>query len=269
MRWGLLKTLGSAEDFKRWRRETVKGTLGRLIWSCEQLVNRYSLIADKPAFDAAEFPWTAVLERNADVIRCECEAILQFDGAIPSFHELSPDQKSISSDERWKTYLLFGMGQKGEGNCARCPETTRVLESIPGMTTAFFSILSPGKHIPPHRGIFKGFVRCHLGLLIPERQADCYMRIEDVNLHWQPGKCIVFDDTYEHEVYNNTDEIRVVLLIDVLRPMRYPGRVLTRALMWIGSRTAYVQDTQRNYFVWEKRFEEAWNEGRKAMDRAT
>ena len=269
MDWTFLGRRGSVEDFKRWRRVTVNGLMRRLIFSCERLVNRYSLIADKPAFDAAEFPWTALLEQNADAIKRECETILQFDSAIPSFHEISPDQKRISTDDRWKTYLLFAMGQKAEGNCNRCPETTRALESIPGMTTAFFSILSPGKHIPQHRGIFKGFVRCHLGLLVPERQADCYMRIADVNLHWKPGRCIVFDDTYEHEVYNNTDETRVVLLIDVLRPMRYPGRVLTRGLMWTGSWTAYVRDARRNYFVWEKRFEKAWNEKRQATNHAT
>ncbi|MBT8469816.1 MAG: aspartyl/asparaginyl beta-hydroxylase domain-containing protein, partial [Deltaproteobacteria bacterium] len=143
-------------------------------------------------------------------------------------------------------YLLFAMGQKAEGNCGRCPETTRVLESIPGMTTAFFSILAPGKHIPPDRGIFKGFVRCHLGLLVPERRADCYMRVADVNLHWEPGKCMVFDDTYDHEVHNDTDERRVVLLIDVVRPIRYPARLLTRGLMWMGNWTAYIKDARRN-----------------------
>lgn len=251
---------GSFENLKNWRRDTVKNLLGDLIESCERLVNRYSLIADKPAFDPAEFPWTALLEENADAIKRECEAVLRFGDEIPSFHELSPDQKSISDDDRWKTYLLFAMGQKADGNCGRCPETTRVLESIPGMTTAFFSILAPGKHIPPHRGIFKGFVRCHLSLQVPERRADCYMRVADVNLHWEPGKCMVFDDTYDHEVYNNTDERRVVLLLDVVRPMRYPARLLTRGLMWVGSWTAYIKDAQRNYAVWEQRFDQAWKD---------
>ena len=250
----------SFEGLQQWRRDTVKNQLGKLIWWSERFVNRFSVVDDKPTFGAHEFPWTKPLEDNAEAIIRECEAVLRFDSEIPSFHELSPDQKSISDDDRWKTYLLFAMGQKAEGNCSRCPETTRVLESIPGMTTAFFSILAPGKHIPPHRGIFKGFVRCHLGLLVPQSRDDCYMRVANRKLHWERGKCMVFDDTYDHEVFNDTDETRVVLLIDVVRPMRYPARLLTRGLMWIGSWTAYVKDARRNYFVWEKRFDQAWNE---------
>jgi beta-hydroxylase len=60
------------------------------------------------------------------------------------------------------------MGEKAEVNCGRCPVTMEVLERIPGMTTAFFSILAPGQRIPAHRGVFKGFVRCHLALRFPK-----------------------------------------------------------------------------------------------------
>jgi hypothetical protein len=74
--------------------------------------------------------------------------VLSFRDRIPAFHTISKDQRSITSDDRWRTYFFFGMGYKAEKNCARCPETTRMLEEIPGMRTAFFSILEPGKHIP-------------------------------------------------------------------------------------------------------------------------
>ena len=251
---------GAFAGFRRWRRDAVKNTLGKLIWWCERFVVRYSTVEDVPVFDAREFDWTDLLESNADAIRRECGQVLRFSSEIPSFHELSPDQASISDDDRWKTYFLYAMGEKAEGNCGRCPITTDVLERIPGMTTAFFSILAPGKQIPAHRGVFKGFVRCHLGLRVPTDRESCFMRVAEERFDWEDGKCVVFDDTYDHEVQNNTDEMRVVLLLDVVRPMHTPARWLTRVLMWIGGYTAYVRDARENYFAWEERFDRAWTQ---------
>jgi aspartyl/asparaginyl beta-hydroxylase (cupin superfamily) len=252
---------GALAGFRQWRRDTVKNLFGKLIWWCERFVVRYSTVPDLPVFDPDEFAWTGLLEANADTIRRECEAVLEFGSEIPSFHELSPDQASISDDDRWKTYFLYAMGEKAEGNCGRCPVTAEVLERIPGMTTAFFSILAPGKRIPAHRGVFKGFVRCHLALRVPKEIESCFMRVGEGRLHWDDGKCVVFDDTYDHEVRNDTDEMRVVLLVDVVRPMRRPARWLTRVLMWVGGHTAYVRDARKNYFAWEKRFDRAWKQG--------
>lgn len=114
------------------------------------------------------------------------------------------EQISITNDHKWKTFFLYGFGEKSVHNCARCPETTAVIEQIPGLLTAFFSILHPGKHIPAHRGLFKGIVRTHLALVVPGKNGECRMRLDNQTLQWTQGKAFVFDDTYTHEVWSTS-----------------------------------------------------------------
>jgi ornithine lipid ester-linked acyl 2-hydroxylase len=146
------------------------------------------------------------------------------------------------------------MGYKAEKNCARCPETTRLVEQIPGMTTAFFSILSPHKHIPAHRGVFKGFVRYHLGLKIPDPSSQCRIRIEDEFRNWEEGESMVFDDTFEHEVWNDSNETRVVLFVDILRPLPFVARKINQLLISLVRQSAYIQDARKNQDAWEATF---------------
>jgi beta-hydroxylase len=156
------------------------------------------------------------------------DAILENRDRIPAFHQISRNQKKISKGDNWKTFCLYGFGARIDNNCARCPETARLLDNVPGLQNAMYSILAPGYHIPPHRGPTKAIIRSHLGLKIPQKRKQCWIRVDNEILHWEEGKCIVFDDSFEHEVYNNTDEDRVVLFFDVIRPMRAPARVLSK-----------------------------------------
>ena len=130
---------------------------------------RYSEVETTPFLSVESFPWVKLLEDGFDLIRGELDGVLRYRDDLPNFQDISTDQASITDDDRWKTYFLFGFGFKSDANCARCPETTRLLEQVPGMTTAFFSILSGHKHIGEHRGPWRGVVRYHLGLKIPER----------------------------------------------------------------------------------------------------
>ncbi|MGC6727993.1 aspartyl/asparaginyl beta-hydroxylase domain-containing protein, partial [Escherichia coli] len=86
-------------------------------------------------------------------------------------------------------------------NLARCPHTSQLIEQIPGLNSAIFSILAPGTHIPAHRGVTKGLITCHLGLVVP-RDGDVRMRIGNRTVRWAEGETLVFDDTYDHEVWN-------------------------------------------------------------------
>ena len=134
------------------------------------------------------------------------------------------------------------------------PSRTRLLETIPGLQSAFFSILAPGFHIREHRGVTKGIIRAHLGLIVPKAADQCYMRIGDERFSWEEGRVAVFDDTYRHEVFNNTDEERVVLLLDFDRPMRWPGRALHKGFIALIQQTAYYKNPVRNLEKWEERF---------------
>lgn len=238
---------------ERNRRNLIK--LGKkLTRTIDRLLASQSLIGDKPAFDTQQFDWVPILEKNYPTIRREAETLLQERDLIPCFHEISPDQSKISKGDHWKTHILFGFGRKVESNCKRCPETTKVLESIPGMTTAWFSMIDPGYHIPPHRGPSKSFLVCHLGLLIPKNKEHCYLRVGDRKLHWDEGKCFVFDDTFQHEVRNDTDEHRVVLLVHVKRPMTPLGTIVSRLLINLIKISPYFRDGLKNMRHWEDRY---------------
>jgi beta-hydroxylase len=122
------------------------------------------------------------------------------------------------------------------------------------MTTAMFSILSPRKHILDHRGPYKGVLRYHLGLIVPRDAEDCKIRVGEDFRHWMQGESMVFDDTYNHEVWNDTDETRVVLFVDVLRPLPFPESLINRAIVKAISYSPFVLDAKRNQETWERRY---------------
>jgi beta-hydroxylase len=255
-----------AKAFAEWRRRAVKRTSRRFILATASLISRQSLIQDRPVHDAQDFPFLATIEANSQAIERELDKILLDRQRLPPFHQISPDQKYISKGDSWKVFLLYGFGIPSVRNCAKCPETSRLLRSIPGLQSAWFSILAPCYHIPAHRGITKTVLRAHLGLKIPQRAEDCFMRVGDTTVTWQPGKCVVFDDFYRHEVWNNTDEERVVLIFDFDRPMRTVGRLINRFLMWGIKRTAYYRGAVRNLKDWDDRLESAVMTADKLMD---
>ena len=111
----------------------------------------------------------------------------------------------------WNVFGLYAFGKKLEDNCSLCPETTKLVESIPGITTAGFSSLAPETHIVPHEGYSKTVLRCHLGLIVPN---GCGIRVGSQTKKWTEGKCLIFDDTVEHEAWNRSHHPRIVLLID-------------------------------------------------------
>lgn len=234
-----------------WRK--IKKPSHKIIQAIERATVRYSAVGDKTFFDTEDFPWTKDLEANWQVIRAELDEVLKERELLPHFYEISRDQYKLSGDDLWKTYFLYGFGYKSEVNCAKCPETTRLMEQIPGMKTAMFSILAPGKHIPAHRGPYKGVLRCHLGLQVPEPKAQCRIRVDNDIRHWEEGRCMVFDDTFEHEVWNDTDGQRVVLFIDIVRPFRQPVKAINQAVIKVIQWSPFVQNGKKNQRAWERR----------------
>jgi len=236
------------------RRHRLSVAIGlKVVKRVERVLMYFSNLEDQPFLKPGDFPWVKPLEENWQTIRSELEHILQHPEDIPNFQDISKDQTNLTKDNRWKSFFLYGYGYKFAPNCNLCPETTRVIESIPGMFTAFFSVLAPGKHIPGHRGPYKGLLRGHLALIIPEPNQDCWIQVGDESTNWQEGKCIVFDDTYRHQVENNTDGMRVVLFLDVLRPLRFPGSVINKVMLFLIRLSPFIQDARRNQLAWEKR----------------
>lgn len=227
-----------------------------LLRSLEAHIASQSLVDDGAFLDCEQFPWAAHLEANWHTIRQELDDLLRLVNSLPNFQDISADQVSITNDNLWKTFFLYGYGFKAEKNCRRCPKTTQLIEQIPGMKTAFFSILLPHKHIPEHRSPYKGVLRYHLGLKIPQPTQACRLRVGDELRIWEEGKSLMFDDTLPHEAWNDTDEIRVVLFIDVVRPMRIPFSWLNRAMIQLIAWSPYVQRSKQEAMQWENRLDQ-------------
>jgi aspartyl/asparaginyl beta-hydroxylase (cupin superfamily) len=204
------------------------------------LVDRFSSDAGTRFFDPADFPWVNELEANFRTIRRDLDAALASRDQIPGFASVSSRQRRIA-DERWKTLVFHFFGQRVAENCDRFPATSALLDRIPGMTTAMFSILAEGGHIPAHYGPFKGILRYHLGLRVP---GGARLRVGDEVRPWAEGESLLFDDTFEHEAWNQGPGDRVVLFVDILRPL--PGAIgaFNRAFFEIVRHSADVREVR-------------------------
>lgn len=216
---------------------------------------RQSLVPDAPFLDPTLFPHLSEVADRWQEVRDEAQAILRFRDAIPGFEDISPDQYRIAKARKWRTFVLYGFGNRLNKNCAHAPATADMLSRVPNLQTAWFSILAPGYHIPAHTGVTKGILRAHLGLIIPREREKCRIRVGDQIHVWREGGLVVFDDTYEHEVWNDTDDERVVLLFDFDRPMRLGGRLLNKLFLRLMKLTAFYQEPKKNLAEAEDRFE--------------
>ena len=223
----------------------------------DRLIARGSLVSNDPVLDARDFAWTAILRDHWEAIRDEARAVALRGKAAPSLATISPDHRAIAKVDMWRSFFLWGYGFPIDENLARCPRTAAVVKQVPGLNSAFFSILAPGTHIPAHRGVTKGLITCHLGLIVPP-VGDVRMRVDDRIVRWTEGETLVFDDTYEHEVWNDSDATRVVLLIQFDRPLRNPGKWFADLFMGFVKRSAFVQEARSNI--------DRWNQAVKQLD---
>lgn len=215
----------------------------------DRLVASSSLVPNDPVLDVRAFAWTKAFRDQWRAIRAEAEAVALAQGAAPSLASISPDHQKIAPVDQWRSFFLWGYGYPIDDNLARCPRTSAAIARIPGLTSAFFSILAPGTHIPPHRGVTKGLITCHLALIVPN-DGDVRMRVHDRVVRWSEGETLVFDDTYDHEVWNDTGGTRVVLLIQFERPLRRPGKWFADLFLGAVKRSAFVQEARANVAKW-------------------
>jgi beta-hydroxylase len=222
----------------------------------ERLNLSHSKVGNPPIYDNAVFPWTKAIEAEWPAIRAELDQVLTRKDDLPGFHELATDVATISQDRGWKTFLLCGYGFRSQANIDQCPQTWRICQKIPGLITVMFSILEPGKHLPPHRGPYNGVLRLHLGLIVPEPRDRLGIRVENEVYRWRESEAVIFDDAYEHEAWNRTDKTRVVLFVDFAKPLRFPANLINRLLLSLAVFTPFIREGMDNQKAWEKRFYE-------------
>src|SRR5437868_6374230 len=246
------KTAGLVDTMDR---PGVGYRIGRAVTAWVEAMNlRYSRVGNPPVYDNAVFPWVAEVEAEWRLMRAELDRLLTRKNELPGFHEIAADVRAISADRNWKTFVICGYGLKSDEAVRTCPETWRILQKIPGLKTALFSIFEPGKHLPPHRGAYNGVLRLHLGLIVPEPREKIAIRVDDQVCHWEEGKVLIFDDAYEHEAWNHSDKTRVVLFVDFVKPLRFPASLINWLLMNIAFFTPFVREGLGNHKAWEKKF---------------
>jgi len=176
-------------------------------------------------FEREEFAWAPGVEAATDVIRAELDAMLtaRLDGFRPYIRSEAnqPRDHPLLDRSDWSALFFCENGVRFEDVIQRCPRTWEILQSVPlpaidaAGPTIMFSLLKPGTRIPPHSGTHNTRLVCHLPLIVPP---NCGFRVGNEVREWDVGKLIIFDDSIEHEAWNDSAEDRVVLIFDIWRP---------------------------------------------------
>jgi len=180
-----------------------------------------------PYFDRTLFPWYAELEKNVEVIGTELRDVLRGAEGIAPFlgtnalDRVGDQLAGADAPPAWDAFFFYRHGERFDENCALCPRTAAILDALPLVRIRehapeiCFSLLTPGTHILPHRGVTNTRVVTHLPLIVPE---NCAIVVGGEKREWREGECFTFDDTFEHEAWNRGASTRVVMLMDCWNP---------------------------------------------------
>ncbi len=178
-----------------------------------------------PYLDRSRFTWIDALEADTGVILEELMLLLPDSAGrerVFGSEELERDNlRGLDRPPSWNGYYFYRHGIRREDNCTSCPATARALDRLPLVhlrehgPEVLYSVFTPGTHLLPHRGVTNTRLVGHLPLIVPE---NCALNVGGELHHWQPGKVVVFDDTYEHEAWNRSTQTRVVMIFDVWHP---------------------------------------------------
>jgi hypothetical protein len=189
----------------------------------------YPDIESTPFHDPGQFEIVADLEAKYEAIR---EEVLALDG-----ERFQHESEQIDRTGSWDVAFLHERGRRNQEVCDACPVTVSTIERHGTIRThaglSYFSRMRGDSHIAAHRGPTNLRLRCHLGIVVPE--GDCGIRVGNELSHWEQGRCIVFDDRYEHEAWNHTAAERIVLIVDLW----HPG-ISADEVRWLESVHAYA-----------------------------
>lgn len=218
------------------------------------IFRRFSTLGNRVFFDKEDFPIAEVLEEHYDTIKSEFDKMQSRLDDFAPFQSISPDQVYISNDDKWKMFFLKAGKVRFERNCLEFPETMKILDADKNIVSAYFSVIGSNKMLMPHEGPWCGVLRMHLGVQIPTDGKGCLLVVDQQEYRWDEGKVVVFDDTYEHFAINLTDNNRVVLFLDYMRPLPWPLSWLNHAVVYMARFMPYFKEPIRRHKEWEKQF---------------
>lgn len=165
-------------------------------------------------FDPNDFPWVKQLEANYELIMQEIGGLIRGAEAMPP--NLNPPY--LSAPDAWRNFYFFNFRWYNHKNCLKYPRTFNLIKSIPDISFAGITVLEPHSKVLPHIGETNAIIRCHLGLKIPGKYMDCGIQVEQQQQGYIERKLLMFSDAHIHTTWNNTDERRFLLILDVVQP---------------------------------------------------
>ncbi|WOJ92361.1 aspartyl/asparaginyl beta-hydroxylase domain-containing protein [Congregibacter variabilis] len=198
------------------------------VYNAEPVQVHYPRLPAIPFFDRSYFPWFETLEAATETIQGELQSLMN--EGLPGFKPYvqyapgTPENqfKPLNHSDNWSSLWLWKDGQPQKEAMARCPKTTAVLEQLPladqpdFAPTALFSALAPHTKIPPHTGSTNTRLLVHLPLILP---GPAGFRVGNEVREWRIGEAWAFDDTIEHEAWNDADQTRVIMIFDIWNPL--------------------------------------------------
>lgn len=185
----------------------------------------FSRLPQIPFYEREEFAWVSKVEEAFPDIKAELTAIIEAGTDFPAYIEGDPNRPQtlhqMLGDTSWSAFHLLKNGERVEPNVSQCPRTLEAIAHAPvpeiksRSPMVLFSILKAGAHIPAHNGLLNTRLICHLPLIVPK---GCRFRVGNEVREWEEGKLLIFDDSIEHEAWNDGDETRAILLFEIWRP---------------------------------------------------
>ena len=189
-------------------------------------------------------PQLKLLQDSFSDLRAEALQVLKSGGGTP-FSQVSVHQRRIAGGQPWKVFPFFSYGTRNNENCAQCPLTSKLLEKIPSIRLAMYSIMEEGTEIKVHCGFFKSVLRVHLTLAVDQEDTEQkrFIEVGGQRHSWKSGEMICFDDTYPHRVSNKVPGRRLVLFLDVDRPYEWESsKALSKLLLWVMQQSPSVKE---------------------------
>ncbi len=204
---------------------------------------------ERPAyFDVrATYPALDELTKGYPDIKAELEGVLRERPRLRRYQDIDPGEAKIANanpGKDWSVFMLYILGHRPEANRALCPKTCALLDRVPGLIQAFFSVLDPGKSVPPHEGPYYGYLRYHLALQVPTDDPPKLV-VAGQDYVWKEGEAVLFDDSHTHEVVNHSRGTRAVLIVDVMRPMPVMPTLLNRFVTNVVARHTYGRSVMK------------------------
>lgn len=227
-----------------WEKWYTKFTRAYLVFTDARIQHYVRQCA--PETIAKDYPTLETITENWKTIRSDAQNLISDIDSIVYYEDVDKryarehGNTKTKEKEAWQIEQFVLYGSRIERGFARAPKTANLFSDITGVQTALFSVLNPGAHIRTHSGEYAGLLRYHLGLVI-EKPDLCKLRVEDKIFNWTEGEAFIWDHTHEHEAWNESDKVRIILIVDFIRKLPLHLHILNRFGLMFLRRSKHIK----------------------------